>query len=144
MKVGDFSPSPDAPARQLIAEDEAMIMSTRTLAARPTPRVRRAAVAAAALGVLTLSACNVSASANLTASPEKVATDAEDALEERIGQRPEIDCGDKQVDLVDGTVVECELTDPSTGSRFDTTVTLSDVDGTSFHIDVQVAQEPKG
>jgi hypothetical protein len=100
--------------------------------------------ATAVLGIVLLSACSVSASANLTVSPGKVATEAEDALEKVVGSRPEIDCGDEQVDLVDGTVVACELTDPTTtGSRYDTAVTLSEVDGTSFHIDVDVAEEPK-
>lgn len=120
-----------------------MTTSTRTPALRPTTRARSAAAAAVTLGVLALSACNVSASANLTASPEAIATEAEDAIEEQVGSRPEVDCGDEQVDLVDGTVVECELTDPTTGTVYDMSVTLSDVDGTAFRIAVQVADEPK-
>ncbi|GMA32645.1 DUF4333 domain-containing protein [Litorihabitans aurantiacus] len=95
-----------------------------------------------ALGVLVLGACSFSASANRTVSADQVATEAEDALEEQIGQRPEISCGDDQVDLVDGEVVDCLLTDPSTGSEFDTTVTISDVDGTDFRIAVEVAEQP--
>lgn len=120
-------------------------MTTTTRApARPTrTRARGVAATAAVLGIVTLSACSVSASANLTVTPGKVATEAEEALEKVVGSRPEVDCGDEQVDLVDGTVVACELTDPTTGSRYDTAVTLSEVDGTSFHIDVDVAEEPK-
>lgn len=116
---------------------------TRKPAVRSTSPVRGAVAAAATLGLFTLTACNVSASANLTASPDTVAAEAEDALEEQIGSRPQIDCGDEQVDLVDGTVVDCELTDPTSGSAFDTTVTLSEVDGTNFRIAIQVASEPK-
>ena len=96
---------------------------------------------AAVLGILVLGACSVTASANRTVGAEQIAEEAEGALEEQIGQRPDIDCGDDQVDLVDGEVVDCELTDPTTGDEYDTTVTLSDVDGTNFNIDVQVAQE---
>ncbi|TGO06619.1 DUF4333 domain-containing protein [Serinibacter arcticus] len=96
---------------------------------------------AAVLGILVLGACSVTASANRTVGAEQIAEEAEGALEEQVGQRPDIDCGDDQVDLVDGEVVDCELTDPTTGDEYDTTVTLSDVDGTNFNIDVQVAQE---
>ncbi|PWD50762.1 hypothetical protein C8046_09005 [Serinibacter arcticus] len=101
---------------------------------------RTALASAAAVAALLLTAC--SASANLTVSPEKIAEEAEGALEAQIGSRPDIDCGEENVDLVDGTVVDCLLTDPETMSQFDTTVTLSEVDGTNFKIDVQVASEP--
>ncbi len=100
------------------------------------------ASAAAVIGILVLGACSVTASANRTVGAEQIADQAEGALEEQIGQRPEIDCGDDQVDLVDGEVVDCELTDPASGDEYDTTVTLSDVDGTEYHIDVQVADQP--
>lgn len=120
-----------------------MTTSTRTRTADTTTRVRGAVAAAATLGAFALSACNVSASANLTASPEEIATEAEDAIEDQIGPRPEIDCGDEEVDLVDGTVVGCELTDAITGSVFAMSVTLSDVDGSAFEILVEVAEEPK-
>ena len=100
------------------------------------------ASAAAVIGILVLGACSVTASANRTVGAEQIADQAEGALEEQIGQRPEIDCGDDQVDLVDGEVVDCELTDPASGDEYDTTVTLSDVDGTEYHIDVQVAEQP--
>lgn len=103
---------------------------------------RTISATAAVLGVLVLGACSVSASANRTVGAEQIADEAEGALEEQVGQRPDIDCGDDQVDLVDGEVVDCELTDPSTGSEYDTTVTLSNVDGTNFDIDVKVADQP--
>ena len=120
-----------------------MTTSPRTPARPTTTRARAVAAPAAFLGIVMPSACSVSAPPNLTVSPGKVATEAEDALEKVVGSRPDVDCGDEQVDLVDGTVVACELTDPTTGSRYDTAVTLSEVDGTSFHIDVDVAEEPK-
>jgi Domain of unknown function (DUF4333) len=103
---------------------------------------RTISATAAVLGVLVLGACSVTASANRTVGAEQIADEAEGALEEQVGQRPDIDCGDDQVDLVDGEVVDCELTDPGTGSEYDTTVTLSNVDGTNFDIDVQVADQP--
>ena len=107
---------------------------------RRTLPARRLALAAVALvGAGALAACSVDA--NLTVPASKIATDAEGALAE-IGEA-DVDCGDGSVDLVDGEVVECALTDPDTGSVFDLTVTLSEVDGTAYHVDVQVADAPR-
>lgn len=91
-----------------------------------------------------LSGCSVNASANLTVPGSDIADSAAGALEEQIGIRPEMDCGDEQVDLVDGTVVDCVLTDPSTESTFDAPVTISDVDGTEYKVSVEVADTPRG
>lgn len=89
---------------------------------------------------LLLAGCSFSA--NLTTSAQSVADQAAQALQEQLGTdvTPEMDCGDDAVALVDGTVVDCTLTDPTNGLEYDTTVTLSEVDGTDFHIDVQVAE----
>lgn len=98
------------------------------------------AVSAAVLAIpLLLAGCSFSA--NLTTSAQSVADQAAQALQEQLGTEaaPEMDCGDDAVALVDGTVVDCILTDPTNGLEYDTTVTLSEVDGTDFHIDVQVA-----
>jgi len=99
-----------------------------------------ALVPAAALVAVALTACSVNA--NLTVPASKIAQDAEGALAE-IGEA-DVDCGEESVDLVDGEVVECELTDPASGNVYDTTVTLSEVDGTDYHVDVKVAETPKG
>lgn len=104
--------------------------------------MRRLLIPATAVLVLALSACSFSAS--LTVPASRVADAAENALEQQIGSRPDIDCGDDDVKLIDGTVVDCELTDPATGSVFDTTVTISNVDATKYSVDVQVADEPQG
>ncbi|ACQ78630.1 conserved hypothetical protein [Beutenbergia cavernae DSM 12333] len=104
-------------------------------------RTMGAALTAAAAAVV-LAAC--SASANLTVSPDTVADLAEDALEEQVGERPEIDCGDEQIDLLNDVEVACELTDPASGNTYDATVTVSDVDGTDFRVNVQVADSPQG
>jgi hypothetical protein len=91
---------------------------------------------------ITLSGCT--ASANLTIPASEVATTAATALEESVGTRPEMDCGDDSVDLVDGTVVECELTDPTSGTVFGSTVTLSyDGEGTDYSVSVDVDEQPK-
>ena len=104
-------------------------------------------VALVSLGFLAtalLSGCTVSADANLTVPASDIADTSAGALEEQIGLRPEMDCGDEQVDLVDGTVVDCELTDTNTGSTFDAPVTIDDVDGTDYTVSVEVAETPQG
>ena len=96
-------------------------------------------VPAAVLCAGVLTACSFSA--NLTVPASTIAADAERALAD-IGEA-DVDCGDESVGLVNGEVVECELTDPATGTLYDLTVTLSEVDGTEYHVDVKVADEPK-
>lgn len=90
-----------------------------------------------AAGLALLSGCSVSA--NLTASADSVAAVAEDALEETVGMRPQIDCGNESIDLVEGNTVLCVLTDPSSGSEYDTTVTITEVSGSSYSVGVEVA-----
>jgi hypothetical protein len=109
----------------------------RTAPVRPVRALLLVPAAVLCAGVL--GACSFSA--NLTVPASTIATDAERALAE-IGEA-DVDCGDGSVGLVDGEVVECELTDPATGTLYDLTVTLSEVDGTDYHVDVKVADEPK-
>ena len=91
---------------------------------------------------IVLSGCT--ASANLTIPASEVAATAATALEESVGTRPVMDCGDDSVDLVDGTAVECELTDPSTGTVFGSTVTVNyEGDGTDYAVSVAVDEQPK-
>ncbi|MCK2029425.1 hypothetical protein [Microbacterium galbinum] len=60
-------------------------------------RTSRLAILAAAAGLLATALTGCSFSASATASPDDIATLAEDALEAEIGQRPEIDCGDDSI-----------------------------------------------
>lgn len=106
-----------------------------------TNRLLSLAVVTAA-SALVLTACTFSA--NLTVPASQVATTAEDALEAQIGSRPEIDCGTDSVPLVNGTEVDCVLTDPATGERYEAPVTISNVDGSKFTVNVDVADAPIG
>ncbi len=91
---------------------------------------------------LLLSACTVSV--NRTVTPGQVADIAADALEAQVGERPEMDCGDETIDLVDGTSVLCALTDPGTGSVYDAIVRLKHEAGASdFTVSVEVASAPR-
>ena len=103
-------------------------------------RLLTPALAIAATSIVLLAGCTGSAS--LTVSAEAVAKQAAGALEAQIGSLPEMDCGDEQVKLIDGTVVDCILTDPATGSQFDAPVTISGVDGLKYKVNVEVAETP--
>ncbi|GGF25747.1 hypothetical protein [Subtercola lobariae] len=65
-------------------------------------------------------------------------------LEKQVGQTPTVDCGSAAIPLVNGTVVHCDIssaTDPTT--IYDSTSTISNVNGGDFHIDTKVADQPK-
>jgi hypothetical protein len=92
------------------------------------------------LAVASLAACSFGTP---TVPADGLADLAEDALEEEVGQRPEIDCGSEDIEVVEGDEVTCVLTDPATGSEYDTVVSFTGVDGTEYDIDVQVADTAK-
>ncbi|MCK2022636.1 DUF4333 domain-containing protein [Microbacterium sp. kSW2-24] len=105
-------------------------------------RTSRLAILTAAAGLLATALTGCTFSASATASPDDIATLAEDALEAEIGQRPEIDCGDDSIPLKEDSVVPCLLTDPASGAEFDADVTLTKVDGINVTVSVQVADAP--
>jgi hypothetical protein len=76
-----------------------------------------------------------------TISAADLASAAADALEEQVGSRPEIDCGEVDIVPEEGRTVYCTLIDG--GAEYETTVTFASVDGEQWSIDVQVAPEPK-
>jgi len=102
-------------------------------------RIAQTLVVCAAAATL-LSGCSISGT--VTADPADVAASAADALEQQVGSRPEMDCGAETIEIIDGTVVNCVLTDPETGLMYDAPVTISDVDGLDYVVNVDVAAEP--
>lgn len=68
---------------------------------------------------------------------------AEDALEAKIGSRPDIDCGEDSIVVTKDKQVTCLLHDPASGKQYDATVTFTSVEGEKYSIDVQVASEAK-
>ena len=104
-------------------------------------RITKIAVLTGAL-VIGLTGCTFSA--NFTVSADKIAELAASALEDQYPDlgRPELDCGDDSADIVVGEQVDCVLTDPSNGSELDAVVIITEVDGTNYSIDVQVADVP--
>lgn len=98
--------------------------------------VSRLAVAMTAGAVLVLSACSTGTP---TAPAADVAELASNALEEEVGQRPDaMDCGTEDVEIVEGNTVECTLT--AGADELPATVTVTEVDGTDYTINVEVAE----
>ena len=78
----------------------------------------------------------------LTVPAALVASQAEDIMEDTVGARPVIDCGDDRIDLINGTDVDCVLTDPATGIRYSADITISEVDGDNYKLNVVGGSEP--
>lgn len=96
-------------------------------------------IATVALAAALLAGCTT---VTLTAQAEDIATTAEDALEQQVGSRPEIDCGTGEVELKVGLVLDCVLTDPASGEQFEAPVTIEAIDGTNYTVGVQVGDAP--
>ena len=102
--------------------------------------IRLASIATiAAASVALLAGCTAT---TLSAAAEDIATTAENALEEQVGSRPEIDCGAGEIELKVGLVVDCVLTDPTTGEQFDAPVTIEAIEGSTYTVGVQVGDAP--
>jgi hypothetical protein len=100
-------------------------------------------VVAGAAVALTLSGCAFSFTPQIPeVAGADVATSVADKLEEQIGTRPDVDCGDDAVKLEVDTTLTCLLTDPSTGLEYDVVVTFTEVDGTDYAFSFKVADSP--
>lgn len=107
--------------------------------ARPLTLIPVAALAATLLGGCTFS---VGVNNAPMVPPEDIETRAAEQLEEQVGVRPTIDCGDDEIPVEAGTSVTCLLVDPVAGLEFDTLVTFTEVDGTHYAFDIEVADVP--
>lgn len=97
------------------------------------------------MGAVAIAVAGCSVSVHPTISASEVASQAADALTQQIGVAPaDFNCGDGQVDAVDGEEVRCTLT-ASDGSTIGATVTLSDVsvDGSKVNFHLSVAVDEK-
>lgn len=103
-----------------------------------------ALVPVAALAVALLSGCTFSVGVNTapTVPADDVETLAADELEKQTGVRPTIDCGADEIPVEVDTSITCLLVDPIAGLEFDTVITFTEVDGTNYSFDIQVADVP--
>ena len=96
----------------------------------------------AAAALLVLAGCSFTAEAGPTVSGASVAKTAAKALEAKVGSLPAIDCGSDDIIVVKGKKITCELTDTD-GLIYDVAVTFTSVKGSTYHIDVKVADTAK-
>ncbi len=101
-----------------------------------------ARVLAAASLLLVLAGCSFQAEAGPSVSAASVAKTAAKALAEKVGTTPAIDCGSDDIIVVKGKKITCELTDTD-GLIYDVAVTFTSVKGSTYHIDVKVADAAK-
>ncbi len=94
---------------------------------------------AATMGIL--AACTIGP-VTYTVPAGSIAKEAENIFEAEVGSRPAVDCGEAEVKLVDGTELECVLTDPATDIRYPAYLTISEVDGTNYRLSVEGGSEP--
>jgi hypothetical protein len=98
---------------------------------------------AGAAAVLLLSGCSISLTPQIPqVDASDVATAVADKLEEQVGNRPDVDCGNNKVQLEVNSTLTCVLTDPGTGLEYDTVVTFTSVKGTTYEFDFKVADSP--
>ena len=94
-------------------------------------------VLAVPLLAVALTACG------LTLAADEVATQAENALEEQIGVRPDIVCPE-DLEAEVGAETRCTLTAGDDPTEYGVTVTVTAVDGGKAQFDVEVDPQPQG
>ena len=99
---------------------------------------RRPLLAAVPILLLGLSACGSS-----TLSRDEVATKAEDALEQQIGVRPNINCPE-DVEAKVGAQTRCTLTGGDDPTEYGVSIKVTEVDGDNAKFDIQVDDQPSG
>lgn len=106
-----------------------------------TLTITTATIAAALL----LASCSFNFSANRTISPDSLAETAGKAIQDEVGmaELPEFDCGEDHVALVEGETVVCDYRIDGLEGIYDVTVTITSVDGDTYGVSVQVADEPR-
>ena len=100
-----------------------------------------APVLAAAALLLVLAGCSVHAEVGPTVTAASVAKTAAKALAAKVGTTPSIDCGKDDIIVVKGKKITCELTDH--GLIYDVAITFTSVKGSTYHIDLKVADTAK-
>jgi len=98
--------------------------------------MRRSIFAVIPLAFLVLTACGAP-----TESPDKIADLASDALGDEVGEKPDdLDCGEDDITIEKDATVDCTLTHE--GVEQTAKVTVTEVDGSDYKINVQLAESP--
>ncbi|MBF4597674.1 hypothetical protein ITJ50_11820 [Curtobacterium sp. VKM Ac-2889] len=98
---------------------------------------------------VTLSGCTVTtststASSSRTVTPEAFEQVVVDALADISDATPEVDCGEDDIAIEDGAEVHCDVNTAGYDVVYDSVSTISTDGGDEYHVDVEVADQPKG
>jgi len=107
-------------------------------------RALHTAASVVTIAVLAAGLAGCTVEANRTVSADKFATTVADGLEESVGTRPDVDCGDDPIDVVDGAEVHCDVNTPGYDVVYDSVSTISTDGGDDYSVDVEVDEQPKG
>lgn len=106
------------------------------------PLFGTAAAGTLLLGTVALTGCS-KVEVHPTLSPAKFAERVAQTMGDQVGQETQADCGTASIKLINGNVIHCKLgptSDPNT--VYDATVTLSEVEGTDYHLDIKNSDTP--
>lgn len=94
---------------------------------------------------VTLSGCTVStsSSASRTVTPDAFERVVVDALADVSDATPEVDCGADDSAIEDGAEVHCDVNTAGYDVVYDSVSTISTDGGEGYHVDVEVADQPK-
>ena len=93
---------------------------------------------------VTLSGCTVStSSSSRTVTPDAFERVVVDALADVSDATPEVDCGADDIAIEDGAEVHCDVNTAGYDVVYDSVSTISTDGGDDYHVDVEVADQPK-
>ncbi|WP_412169776.1 hypothetical protein ACLUS2_003325 [Curtobacterium flaccumfaciens pv. flaccumfaciens] len=92
---------------------------------------------------VTLSGCTVSTSSSRTVTPDAFERVVVDALADVSDATPEVDCGADDIAIEDGAEVHCDVNTAGYDVVYDSVSTISTDGGDDYHVDVEVAAQPK-
>lgn len=104
---------------------------------------RPLALAALALASTALLAgCALIPSGPVMIDADDIADTAEEALEDAYDIEYKVDCGDDEVELDEGENIDCIATERESDLEWDAEVEITEVKGTKYEIEVELADEP--
>ena len=98
-------------------------------------------VALVILSTAMLAGCGLIPTGSPSIDADDIADTAEDALKDEFDARYKVDCGDDEVALEEDEELDCTATNRSTDLEYDATVTITDVSGAKYEIEVELAEE---
>ena len=91
------------------------------------------------LAVLVLGGALSACSASPSTDGASLATRVADRVEQRIGVRPSVDCGQKNLSVADGSKLKCVITPPGSDEEYAAEVRIINPDGgADYGVDLSV------